>query len=95
VDVEPGLVRRRRAEGELFASTKAQNGGKAANVDLAIADNQVHRDFHLTKAVTTHRIETNTETKTAERPTSQAASANAWLSETRMAARVAAFRGPE
>jgi hypothetical protein len=47
VEKVPGLVRRRKAERELFASTKAPNGGKAAKVDDAIAANQVHRDHHL------------------------------------------------
>jgi lysozyme len=41
----PGLVRRRKAEGELFASTKVQNGGKPAT-------GEVHRDLHLTQPVT-------------------------------------------
>lgn len=36
----PGLVRRRKAEGELFASTKVPNRG------------EVHRDLHLTKPLT-------------------------------------------
>jgi hypothetical protein len=47
VEKVPGLVRRRKAEGELVASTKALNGGKAAKVDDAIAANRVHRDHHL------------------------------------------------
>ena len=41
----PGLVRRRKAEGELFASTKVPDGGKPAT-------GEVHRDLHLTNPLT-------------------------------------------
>jgi lysozyme len=49
----PGLVRRRKEEGELFASTKVPDGGKPAKGDGGKpATGEVHRDLHLTKPVT-------------------------------------------